>query len=42
MDQAERHLLEEIALRNAIAKFRRLNARRNKRATMPHVGIFSH
>jgi hypothetical protein len=41
MDNSERQLLEEVALRNAISMFRRINAASKKRkASIPKVGIF--
>jgi len=36
MDKQEREMLQEVALRNAISKFRRLN----RKAAIPEVGIF--
>ncbi len=39
--ESERKMLEEVALRNAISMFRRLNALSGKKkASVPHVGIF--
>ncbi len=40
MDTSERTMLDEVALRNAIARFRRINAATKKRAAVPEVGIF--
>jgi len=41
MDTQERKMLEEVALRNAVAMFRRKNAAsKGKKASIPDVGIF--
>ena len=40
MDTSEKKMLEEVALRNAISKFRRINSASMKRAATPEVGIF--
>jgi len=41
MDMQEKRMLEEVALRNAIALFRHKNAAsKGKRASIPEVGIF--
>src|ERR1039457_3060875 len=39
-EKAERRMLEEVALRNAVAMFRRVNAASKRRASIPEVGIF--
>jgi hypothetical protein len=40
MKECERKMLEEVALRNAVSKFRRLNAKDTKVASTPEVGLF--
>lgn len=40
MDKAEKKMLQEIALRNAVSRFRRINAVTTKVASTPEVGIF--
>jgi len=40
MDKSEKMMLEEVALRNAVVKFRRINEAKTKKALTPEVGIF--
>jgi len=40
MDKQETKLLEEVALRNALAMFRQMNAVSKKKSLIPEVGLF--
>lgn len=40
MTKAEREMLEEVALRNAMSKFRKINLATGRKAATPKVGIF--